>query len=139
MKLTDQYADEDPGLNLTPMIDVVFLLLIFFMLATTFMDPEKDINLDLPSSSEAGSVSEEIDEIIVNVLADGSTVISGQTLDEANLLARLRQAAAQDPETQVTIRGDANTTHQNIVRVMDYCTHAGLGNLAIATMDTSGS
>lgn len=139
MKLADQYADEDPGLNLTPMIDVVFLLLIFFMLATTFMDPEKDINLDLPSSSEAGSVSEEIDEIIVNVLADGSTVISGQTLDEANLLARLRQAAAQDAETQVTIRGDANTTHQNIVRVMDYCTHAGLGNLAIATMDSSGS
>ena len=138
MKFVRRVADQEPSVNLTPLIDVVFLLLIFFMLATTFMDPEKDINLDLPSSSEAGSVSEEIDELIVNVMADGSTVISGQQLDEANLLARLRQAAAQNPETQVTIRGDADTAHQNIVRVMDYCTHAGLGNLAIATMDING-
>jgi len=134
MNFTDHFEDEDPGLNLTPMIDVVFLLLIFFMLATTFMDPEKDINLDLPSTSEGGTTSEEIEELIINVMIDGSFVVNGEAMDENGLLARMSQAAAQDPETQVTIRGDRQTPYENIVRVMDYSQRSGLSNLAVATL-----
>jgi biopolymer transport protein ExbD len=135
MRFEDQFADEDPGLNLTPMIDVVFLLLIFFMLASTFMDPERDINLDLPTSSEAGTLAEETDDLVVNVMEDGSTMLDGAILDDSGLIAAFRQAAAQNPEVQVTIRGDRLTAHQNIVKVMDYCGIAGLSNLAISTID----
>jgi len=135
MRFEDQFADEDPGLNLTPMIDVVFLLLIFFMLASTFMDPERDINLDLPTSSEAGTLTEETEDLVVNVMQDGSTMLDGAILDDSGLISAFRQAAAKDPEVQVTIRGDRLTAHQNIVKVMDYCGIAGLSNLAISTID----
>jgi biopolymer transport protein ExbD len=135
MRFEDQFADEDPGLNLTPMIDVVFLLLIFFMLASTFLDPERDINLDLPKSSEAGTLAEETNDLVVNVMEDGSTVIDGELLDDSGLMAALRQAAALDPEMQVTIRGDRLTALQGIVKVMDYSGIAGLSNLAISTID----
>lgn len=134
MNFTDHFEDEDPGLNLTPMIDVVFLLLIFFMLATTFMDPEKDVNLDLPSTSDGGSSSDEIEEIIVNVMVDGSFIVNGEVMDENGMLAKMSQASAQDPETQVTIRGDRQTAYENVVQVMDYAMRSGLSNLSVATI-----
>ncbi len=135
MNIRDEYADEDPGLNLTPMIDVVFLLLIFFMVSTTFLKRERDINLDLPTSSEAGTVSEELEELVVNVLQDGTVVVGGAEVDENGLLVALRQAAALDPERQVTIRGDRLTAYEHVIRVMDYCGVAGLSNLAVSTID----
>jgi biopolymer transport protein ExbD len=135
MNFEDQFADEDQGLNLTPMIDVVFLLLIFFMLATTFMDPERDINLDLPKASDIGTSAEQSEELVINVMRDGSVVVGGAQLDDNGLLATLRQAALKDAERQVTIRGDRMTVHENIVKCMNLCGTAGLSNLAISTID----
>ncbi|MBC8405603.1 MAG: biopolymer transporter ExbD [Planctomycetes bacterium] len=135
MKFEDPFADEDQGLNLTPMIDVVFLLLIFFMLATTFMDPERDINLDLPKASDIGTSAEQSEELVINVMRDGSVVVGGAQLDDNGLLATLRQAALKDAERQVTIRGDRMTRHENIVKCMNLCGTAGLSNLAISTID----
>ena len=135
MKFEDPFADEDQGLNLTPMIDVVFLLLIFFMLATTFMDPERDINLDLPKASDSGTSAEQSEELVINVMRDGSVVVGGAQLDDNGLLATLRQAALKDAERQVTIRGDRMTRHENIVKCMNLCGTAGLSNLAISTID----
>ncbi|NQU50575.1 MAG: biopolymer transporter ExbD [Planctomycetes bacterium] len=135
MKFEDPFADEDQGLNLTPMIDVVFLLLIFFMLATTFMDPERDINLDLPKASDIGTSAEQSEELVINVMRDGSVVVGGAQLDDNGLLATLRQAALKDAERQVTIRGDRMTMHENIVKCMNLCGTAGLSNLAISTID----
>jgi len=135
VKFEDPFADEDQGLNLTPMIDVVFLLLIFFMLATTFMDPERDINLDLPKASDIGTSAEQSEELVINVMRDGSVVVGGAQLDDNGLLATLRQAALKDAERQVTIRGDRMTMHENIVKCMNLCGTAGLSNLAISTID----
>lgn len=128
-------AEDDQGLNLTPMIDVVFLLLIFFMLATTFMDPERDVNLDLPKASDIGTAEEQSEELVINVMQDGTVIVGGQQLDDNGLLATLRQAANKDAERQVTIRGDRMTVHENIVKCMNLCGTAGLSNLAISTID----
>ncbi len=135
MNFDDQNAEDDQGLNLTPMIDVVFLLLIFFMLATTFMDPERDVNLDLPKASDIGTTDEQPDELVINVLEDGTIIVGGQQLDDNGLLATLRQAATKDPDRQVTIRGDKMTIHQHIIKCMNLCGVAGLSNLSVATID----
>ena len=135
MNFDDQNAEDDQGLNLTPMIDVVFLLLIFFMLATTFMDPERDVNLDLPKASDIGTTEEQPEELVINVLEDGTVLVGGQQLDDNGLLATLRQAANQDPDRQVTIRGDKMTYHQHIIKCMNMCGIAGLSNLSVATID----
>jgi len=85
MKISDSNEDE-PILNLTPMIDVVFQLLIFFMVATTFLDPEKEIGIELPEAT-SGVASEEAEELIINIFADGRIVLSGREIPSDDLLS----------------------------------------------------
>lgn len=133
MKIGER-QDEEPILNLTPMIDVVFQLLVFFMVATTFLDPEKEIGIELPEAASA-AVAENVDELIINVFADGRIVVSGEDVPAESLLATLKSAAQRDPETPVTIRGDRLVHHESIVQVMDACGRAGLYNLAVGTLE----
>ena len=136
MKLdTEVGGPGELALNLTPMIDVVFLLLIFFMLATTFMDPEREIDLDLPEASSSLAQDTERDELIINVMRGGELKLGNNVVDRDGLLAELRRAARQNPDIAVTIRGDRLVTHEVIVSVMDACGQAGLRNLAVGTLE----
>lgn len=136
MKLdTDTGGRAELVLELTPMIDVVFLLLIFFMLATTFADPEREIDLDLPEA--ASSLVKDVDreELIINVSSDGTVSLGSERLTSDALLSELVQAARANPERSVTIRGDREARHEAIVAVMDACGQAGLRNLAVGTIE----
>lgn len=135
MKIETSTSDDEPVLNLTPMIDVVFQLLIFFMVATTFLDPEKEIEIELPEAASGNESEAETDELIINVLADGRIVVSGTPMTSDELRARLAETAAGNPQTPVTIRGDRLVHHEHIVGVMDACGQAGLFNLAVGTME----
>lgn len=126
---------EEPSLNLTPLIDVVFQLLIFFMVATTFLDPEREIDIDLPEATTGTRAEVQSDELVINVFADGRLVLSGETIAPGELLSRLKRAAQEDPRTPVTIRGDRVVHHERIVAVMDACGQAGLLNLAVGTLE----
>ncbi len=133
MRIRDDGDGSDFVLDLTPMIDVVFQLLIFFMLATTFLDPERQIDVELPHAESGGETEPVPDEIVLNVLADGRVLFRDGELDDKALLDLLRGAAQRDPETPVTIRGHRAAHHEMIVRVMDACGVAGLSNLAVGT------
>ena len=111
--------DDEPVLNLTPMIDVVFQLLIFFMVATTFLDPEKEIGIELPEAVAGDAADTEREELVINVFADGRIVMAGQELPADELLGALKAAARSDPQVPVTIRGDRLVHHESIVAVMD--------------------
>jgi biopolymer transport protein ExbD len=125
---------EEPILNLTPMIDVVFNLLVFFMCATSFLSAvEREIEVELPSAESGGALEAPPEELVITVRADGAVFVGGDPLSREELLARLRTAAQGDPETPVTIRGDRQAEHQSIVSVMDACGLAGLFNLAVGT------
>lgn len=139
MKIRQQENDEaEVQINLTPMIDMVFQLVIFFMLATNFVELEKEMNVDLPPA-ESGAVAEELpDEIILNVMKDGRVLLAGRELDESALSAALATAAQRDPKPPVTIRGDKEVQHARIVSVMDACNVAGLTQLGIGTIDDGG-
>ena len=138
MKIPDDERADDLALNLTPMIDVVFLLLIFFMVATTFLDPEREIDLDLPEAESSTMPEEAPDQIVINVFEDGRISLAGRTVDRDGLLENLRQAARVNPTTPVTIRGARLVAHERIVAVMDACGVAGLSNLAVGTLQPSG-
>ncbi len=133
MNIREDANTDEVVVNLTPLIDVVFLLLIFFMVTTTFLDPEREIDVELPTAESAGEPDQLPDEIIVTVLADGSILHQGETLTRDQLLNVLKSAAQHDPETPVTIRGHRRAQHENIVAVMDACGLAGLSNLAVGT------
>jgi len=121
-------------LDLTPMIDVVFNLLVFFMCATSFHSAvERELDVNLPNAESAGAVEAPPEELVITVRADGAVFVGGEPKEREQLLALLRTAAQSDPETPVTIRGDRQAEHQAIVSVMDACGLAGLFNLAVGT------
>ncbi len=134
MHIRDERLQEEITLNLTPLIDVVFQLLVFFMVATTFFDDERELELELPRA-ESGSGPERLpEELVINVLRDGRLSLHGSEIDPTGLRAELERAAGADPATPVTIRGDARVEHARIVAVMDACALAGLSNLSVGTL-----
>ncbi len=137
MRIRDEDSFEEMALNLTPMIDVVFLLLIFFMVATTFLDPEREIDIELPQAESGTPQDKEPDEVLIHVFRDGRVELEGRAYDDEALLEALRLRAQRNPRTSVTIRGDRAAKHERIVAVMDACGLAGLGNLAVGTMEGS--
>jgi len=131
VKLSDETEGDEFALHLTSMTDIVFLMLVFFMLATTFVDPEKALGIELPGAASASDAPAE--ELVINVLEDGTYVIGGVSLDAEGLRARLEEAARRGPDTPVTIRGHRLARHEAIVTAMDACQGLGLTNLSVGT------
>jgi len=126
---------EDSGVDLTPLIDVVFLLLIFFMVSTTFIR-ETQLKIDLP---EASGELQEIEEDIVEITVDklGDYAVNDRLLvnnELATLLRALEEVlASQKPDVRVIITADANAAHQAVVRAMDAAGKVGLSRISITT------
>ena len=122
------------SIDLTPLIDVVFLLLIFFMVTTTF---SRDSNLlvNLPEAS-GQAVEETPFRIDILVARNGQYSINGQALQDTSidsLIAVISELAAGDGEVPISITADADTTHQSVVRAMDAVSRLGFRRLSIAT------
>ncbi len=127
---------EEPELNMTSLIDVVLLLLIFFMLSTRFID-EGRLQLRLP---EAGVEPEAVsrDAVEIEVTAEGGYRVNGRPLinnSPDTLAAAIGKEAANNRAIPVTIRADARATHQSVVTAMDVAAHAGYRQLNIATVN----
>lgn len=135
VRLADEDLGEDSQLNLAPMIDVVFLLLIFFMVATTFATLEEQIDLDLPVAESGEAPIEIPDELIVDVDRDGNLFLAGSAVDEGALANLLQRTARRDPDTPVTVRGDEALNFGRIVAVLDLCRVAGLSNAGLRTRE----
>lgn len=134
MKFRRQRADE-VSVNLTPLIDVVFLLLIFFMVSTTFTR-ETHLTVDLPEARGEANV-ELPDQIEILINESGSyTLNSKQLVDERldTLKSAIRQASAGDTSLPMVITADAQTPHQAVVRAMDAAGQMGFIHLSITTI-----
>ena len=127
--------EEDFALPLTPLIDIVFLLIIFFLIATTFVEVEKDIGIRLPPAASGAERRKAAESIVVNVHRDGTLVVTGSVVSEEDLFDELRAAWDRDPFTAVVVRGDKRTLHGTIVGVLDLCRRARIRNVAVATFE----
>jgi biopolymer transport protein ExbD len=126
---------EEPDVNMTSLIDVVLLLLIFFMLSTRFID-EGRLQLRLP---EAGAEPEAVqrDAVEIEITAQGGYRVNGRALinnSTETLAAAIGKAAANNRAIPVTIRADARATHQSVVTAMDVAGRAGYRQINIATV-----
>jgi biopolymer transport protein ExbD len=128
-----------PGIELTPIIDMVFLLLIFFLVATTFHQTEREMQIMLPEAQAAGPISTVLREIIVNVDDEGRIIVSGQTLEPEALREIVEQAVASNPDQKVTVRGDRRTAYAAIALVLDICKGAGIEEPFLDTVPTGPS
>ena len=110
------------SLNLTPLIDVVFLLLIFFLVATQFSQDDQQLPIKLPSAQSAVPMTIEPEELVVHIAQDSTMMVRGQGVDLATLEGILRQALADNPVQQtVVLRGDKRVEFQTIVSLEDLC------------------
>jgi biopolymer transport protein ExbD len=120
--------------NLTPMIDVVFQLLLFFLVASKFAEDERELKIVLPHASEARPLTTRPEVLFVNVDRQGHFIVDQQTLDAAALEGALRQAAANNPGRQtVEIRADRKCLWEFVVEVMNLCNKAGIQDYRVTT------
>jgi|SRR5690554_2306321 len=117
--------------DLTPMVDVVFLLIIFFMLTTTFITVESGLPVDLPQAQTA--VTSPSDLPTVSIDGFGEVYFGGTRVTEAELPSLVSQALQETGQTAVVLRADSAAQHGQAVRVMDLLRQAGAERIVIAT------
>ena len=128
------------ALNLTPLIDVVFLLLIFFLVATRFAQEDRELPVQLPAASSAMPMTMEPQELVVNIDQNGAYFVDGKTMDQVGLERVMSQAVTDNPLNQsVIIRGDRRVALQYVVTVMDLCNKLGIANYKVSTGSEEGN
>jgi biopolymer transport protein ExbD len=121
-------------LSMTPLIDVVFLLLIFFLVASRFEQEERDLAVNLPKASEAQPTVFAGKEVYVTITADGKYFVDGQQYTSRSLEEKLRALYQNNPGRQrVKIRADEKSQSGALVGVMNACNRANIGDYTIAT------
>ena len=122
------------ALSITPLIDIVFLLLIFFLVSTRFAEEDRELDVTLPTASEAQPLIVKPKEIFVNVDRDGTYFVGGQHIDAAGVEAILTQAVANNPASQsVIIRADKHCEYQAVVTVMNICNRVKIFDYSLST------
>jgi biopolymer transport protein ExbD len=124
--------DDQIQLNLTPMIDVVFLLIIFFMVATKFTELDRNIELELPQVASAGEAAIPKHPRAIAVFADGRLELDGAPIERAELVSQLTAARRSTPDTEVVLQGDANCPFQHIADTMAACHEAQITQIGIS-------
>ncbi len=137
MPLKTSVSEELPSVNLTPMIDVVFLLIIFFMVGTQFTKPEREIALKLPGVGGLNAMVAAPERREVAVTAMGQIVFEGQPLSVEQLVSRLQALRAQYPDLRVTVAADADAKHQYFVDVLEAASRAKISDVTTAVRSTA--
>jgi len=126
MLIRAREAESGLGLDMTPMIDIVFNLLIFFLVAGGIQQAEREMKIALPFASSAAPISAALREIIVNIDAEGRVFVSGREIQDEELRQMVKDAVAANPEQKVVVRGDRGAAYGAIVRVLDICKSSGI-------------
>jgi biopolymer transport protein ExbD len=126
------HQDDLPAINLTPMIDIVFNLIIFFMVSTRFTEIERKVDLSVPQVGGTSGLADMGKSHVINIFRDGTIAFDGQPVDLAELRSRLAAAHRQYADLEVTVRGDGLTHYQNVAAVMTALQQAGISEMGIA-------
>jgi biopolymer transport protein ExbD len=123
---------EEPQINLTSMLDVVMLLIVFFMVGTKFSEEERQTNIQVPTASDNYTLSGEPDKIIINVTIDKEISVRNEAYTLDSLKTMLVAAREAYPGQGVVIRGDGRGELQSAVDVMSACTSAGIKSVSLS-------
>jgi len=133
MKFRRQISLQPAGFNITPLIDILLVLIIFFILTWNFSRDERDMAVRVPTATQAEESKPRPGEIILNVRTDGTVVLNQRTMDEASLKEVLKQVAKDFPNQPIIIRADRQVAYQHVIKVLDVCRAASIYNVAFAT------
>ena len=133
MKFKTQARSKAPALALTSMLDVIFLLLCFFVTVSVFSQWESEITIKLPNAATAEAPERLPGEIVINLSKAGLVTVNGKALGLDELKGRLARLAKFYPGQPVIIRADRDTKYESLVKVIDTCRAADVWNFSLAT------
>ena len=123
---------EEPTLNLTPMIDIVLLLVIFFMVGTQFTESESQFEIELPEAVAAQPLTGGPDELTIEVQQNGQATLDGTAVSDAELRTALEQAQARFKNQAVIVRGDKAINFQRVMTIISIVEQTELKNIQLA-------
>jgi len=139
LKATDN--EEEAGVPMAPLIDCVFILLIFFLVTSMLQKPHKDLGIVLPVAANAEETTAQYDTIVIEVTAprppygDPLVVMDGEEMTETLLHKRLRQLVLKDPQREVRLDADREARVQDVSRLIDLLQFEGLPDVGVRTRD----
>lgn len=125
--------EEHVEVQMTSMLDCIFLLLIFFLVSSQLKKTEKELPIELPEANMVKTVKATPDLISVSVNARGDLFVNGKSVGASGLRAALREAAAENPDRRIRVNGDVFAPFRSIVQVLDTCQGEGLTVVGIHT------
>ena len=133
MNLRGHAQFHHPGIQLAPLVDVLLLLLIFFLLTWNAARNENELDVKVPKATAAKPNNAPVGDVVVNVKADGNVIVNRRTLTSPELTDLLKSLVQLNSEQAVIIRGDEAGAYKNIIGVLNIRTEAGITNVAFAT------
>ena len=128
------YQKQKPTIQIAPLIDIVFLTLIFFMVLSIFNQLESEISISVPKAAESKEIVRSPGEIIINITKDGAIIVNQKRLTYEDLKNMLDRISGLFPDQPVIIRADEETYHKHVVNVLDACASADIWNVSFATL-----
>ena len=140
MPLKGADRTEESAINLTPMIDIVFLLIIFFLVGARFTEQERQYDIQLPSSSEIQPLTGTPDALVINVRQDGTILLGTKPISLDELEAELKDAKENFEDQAVVVRGEGQGLYQPIVNVLGICHRTQITRISLAyKLDEGGN
>lgn len=133
MKFRKRVAPAVLGFQIAPMVDILLVLLCFFIVTWSFARKEMELDVKVPTAENAKESVPVVNQTVLNVKVDGTIVLNRKTLTPAELLVRLKELSGLFPDYAIILRGDENVKYSRIVAVMDICKEANIWNVAFAT------
>ncbi|MFH1995594.1 MAG: biopolymer transporter ExbD [Candidatus Omnitrophota bacterium] len=129
-----EYQKQRPTVQMAPLIDIIFLTLVFFMTLSIFGQIETEINVSVPKAKESKETMRSPGEIIINVRKDGTMIVNQRKLGYDELEAMLRRISTLFPNQPVIVRADKEAYHKFVIKVLDACAAADIWNISFATL-----
>jgi len=127
------FYQERPEIQMAPLIDIVFLTLIFFMTLSVYAQLESEIDINVPKSTTSKEAVRSPGEIIINITKEGEFIINQKRVDQRDLEAMLKKVSSLFPDQPVIIRADENTVHKHIIHLLDACASADIWDISFST------
>lgn len=133
MKFRRRSAPEVIGFQIAPMVDILLVLLCFFIVTWSFARKEMELDVKVPAAQSGKEPVSTVNQTVLNVKQDGTVVWNRKPVPQNELLPRLQSLARLYPDYAIILRGDERAAYKAIVTVLDTCRAAGIWNVAFAT------
>jgi biopolymer transport protein ExbD len=129
----NQHLEDSPVEYLVPLMDVLFILIIFFVVTFSMSRMETEVEVSVPASESTETSLQDVGQIVINVRGDGTLVVQQIEVTESVLLQKLQNIASINKKQAIVIRGDVKASYEYIFKVLDNCRKAGLYHVSFAS------